>query len=113
MLNTWIASPNETLIGTNSARAVTSAPRPGASTKKSSSTGLVAGLDHEHVAAGAEAGQERLARKRREHRRERAVDRVSALPHGIGAGLRGQRMAGGDHAERLGRHDWPGPIYEE
>ena len=39
MLNTWTASPNETLIGTSSARAPGSAPRPGASTKKSSSTG--------------------------------------------------------------------------
>src|SRR5438270_7163516 len=43
MLNTWIASPNETLIGNSSARALGSAPRPGASTKKSSSTGSRSG----------------------------------------------------------------------
>ena len=39
MLNTWIASPKETLIGTSSSRRAGSAPRPGASTKKSSRTG--------------------------------------------------------------------------
>ena len=40
MLNTWMASPNETVIGISSARASGSPPRPGASTKKSSSTGV-------------------------------------------------------------------------
>ena len=43
MLNTWIASPNETVIGISSSRASESAPRPGASTKKSSSTGARSG----------------------------------------------------------------------
>ena len=38
MLNTWMTSPNDTSAGTSGARPAGSAPRPGASTKKSSST---------------------------------------------------------------------------
>ena len=88
MLKIWIASPNETLIGTSSARGAGIGPAPGASTKKSSSTGSRPGCDDEHVAAGAERGQQRLARERREHRAERGVDGVAALAQHVGPDLR-------------------------
>ena len=56
----------------------------------------------EHEAAGAEAGQRALDRERGEHRADRGVDRVAALAQDLGAGLRGQRMPGGDDALSLG-----------
>ena len=65
------------------------------------------GLDDEHVAAGAETGQQRLARERRQHRGKCAVDGIPTLRQRVGPGPRGQRMAGRDHAERLGHHDSP------
>ena len=61
------------------------------------------GVHDEHVAAGPEPGQQRLARERGEHRGERRVDGVAAGPQRVGARLRGQRMPRGDDAElRLG-----------
>ncbi len=61
--------------------------------------GLLAGLGHEHVAAGPEARQQRLAHERDEHRAERGVDGVAARAQDVGAGLRRQRMAGGHDTE--------------
>ena len=52
----------------------------------------------EHEAAGAEAGQRALDREGGEHRGDRGVDGVAALAQHPGAGLGGQRVAGGDDA---------------
>ena len=57
---------------------------------------LGAGQDHEHVAAGAESRQQRFGRERREHSRDRRIDRVAAGAQHVSAGARGLRMAGGD-----------------
>ena len=59
---------------------------------------LAAGRRDEHVAAGAEPGEQRLGDERREHRGERGVDRVAAGAQDLGAGLGGHGMAGGDDA---------------
>ena len=99
MLNTCIASPNDTLDRHELGRARACRRRARAPRRRSrAATGSPPGLDHEHVAAGAEPGQQRLARERREHRGERRVDRVAALAQHVGAGLRAERMAGGDYA---------------
>jgi hypothetical protein len=63
--------------------------------------GIEAG--HEQVAARAEAGQQRLAGERGEHRAQRGVDGVAARPQDLCAGLRGPRMAGGDDTAGHGR----------
>jgi hypothetical protein len=57
----------------------------------------LAGLGDEHVAAGAGPAQQRLGDPRREHGGDRRIDRVSAGAQHVGARLRGQRMACGDH----------------
>ena len=60
------------------------------------------GRHDQHVAAGAEAGQQRLAGKRREHRSQRGVDGVAALSEHVGSGARADGMPGGDHPELIG-----------
>ena len=52
----------------------------------------------EHVAAGAQAGQQRLGHERGEQRGERGVDGVAAGAQDAGPGLGGQRVAGRDDA---------------
>jgi hypothetical protein len=63
---------------------------------------LVTGARDEHVAAGAEARQERLRDERRQHRGDRGVDGVATLAQHPRSRLRGQRMAGGDDATVAG-----------
>jgi hypothetical protein len=53
---------------------------------------------HEHEPARAGAGERALGHPRDEPRGHAGVDRVAALLEHLGAGLRGQRMAGGDGA---------------
>ena len=95
MLNIWTTSPNDTSTGTSGAA---TRPSLGAATKKSSRTSLAVGRRDEHVAAGAEAGQQRLGDERREHRRQRGVDRVAAGAEDLRTGLCGEGMTGGDDA---------------
>ncbi len=92
MLNTWITSPKETSTGTSGARS----PALGAATKKSSSTSSSPGRGDEHVAAGAEPGQQRLGDERREHRGQRRVDGVAAGAEDLRAGLGREGMPGRD-----------------
>jgi hypothetical protein len=65
------------------------------------------GQRDEHVAAGAEAGEQRFAGERREHRTERRVDRVAAGPQHLGARPGRDRMTGRDDTARAG-HRGPG-----
>ena len=98
-MNTCTASPNETSTGDQRrARASRSAPRPGRRDEEVEQHRLAARRRHEHVAAGAEPGQQRLGHERREHRRQRGVDRVAAGAQDVRAGGRGQRVAGRDDA---------------
>ena len=105
----WRASPaKSTSTGTQRrARARRRRRGPGAATKKSSSTGSSPAPGDEHVAAGARPGQQRLGDPRRQHRRDRGVDGVAAGAQDVGAGLRGQRVAGGHDARvrRRSRRD--------
>ena len=64
--------------------------------------GVVAAGHPRSAQAGAEAGQERLAREGSKHRRQGRVHCVPAVTQDVGAGLCGPRMAGGDYADRLG-----------
>ena len=59
---------------------------------------ILARTGHEHVAARARPGEQRLGHPRDEHRRHRGVDRVATLAQHTRSGLRGERMAGRDHA---------------
>jgi hypothetical protein len=59
----------------------------------------VPGRDYEHVPAGPERVQQRLARERGHHRRERGVDSIAALAQHVRTDLGGQRMTGCDDAE--------------
>ena len=52
----------------------------------------------EHVAAGTEAGQQRLDRKRGQHCRDGGVDGVAALAEHARASLRRRRVPRGDYA---------------
>ena len=52
----------------------------------------------EHVAARAQSGHQRLGDEGRQHRRHGRVDRVAPFPQHPRPRLRGERMAGGDHA---------------
>lgn len=73
--------------------------------------GLLARLHDEHVAAGAEPGQQRLGRERGQHRGERGVDGVAAGAQHVGAGLGAERMSRRDDAARAllpGRADGHG-----
>ena len=70
MLNTWTASPNETPIGTSSAPlGGIGAPRPAPRRRSRAASARWPGRDDQHVAAGAQAGQQRLAGERGQHRR--------------------------------------------
>ena len=81
----------------SSARRPGSAPRPEASTEKSSTTRSPDAVGDEHVAAGAQAGQERLGDERGQQRRQGGVDGVAARAQDVCAGLRGQRVSCGDY----------------
>jgi hypothetical protein len=58
---------------------------------------LLAGRGDEHVATGAGTAQQRLGDPGGQHRRDGRVDGVGARRQHVGAGLRGQRVAGRDH----------------
>ena len=65
---------------------------------------LEAGAGDEHVAAGAEARQQRLGHERREHRGERGVDGVAAFAQHLRTGRRRQRVPGGNDSPRRPAH---------
>ena len=58
---------------------------------------LARAVGDEHVAAGAQAGQERLGDERGQQRRQGGVDGVAARAQDVCAGLRGQRVSCGDY----------------
>jgi hypothetical protein len=66
--------------------------------------GVLSAPRDEHVATRAEPRQKRLGGKRRQHRRHRGVDRVAAFSQHACAGLRGQRVSGGNHSSVTRSH---------
>ena len=67
--------------------------------------GRVLGMGDEHVAPGAQAGEQRLADARGEHRAQGGVDGVAARAQSHRPGLRAERMPGGHDAERPSHRD--------
>ena len=101
MWKSCTASPKST--GTVIERGVRRAGRPPATRRRDEEVeqhGLLPGRGDQHVAAGAEPGQQRLGHERGEHRRQRRVDRVAAGAEELRAGLGGHGVAGGDDAAR-------------
>ena len=97
-LKTCAASPKDTSTGRRSARSRRVGAAAGRLDEEVEQRRLLARARDEHVAARARAGEQRLGDPRREHGRDRGVDRVAALAQHAGAGLRGDRVAGGDDA---------------
>ncbi len=99
MLNTWTASPKDTVIGISSSACGRIAAPPGGLDEEVEQHGVSLGLDHEHVSPGAQPREHRLADQRGQDGGHGRIDGVATLTKHVRPGLRGQGMASGNHAE--------------